>query len=86
MRITISFHEEKDKDIIDYIKGRNRTYKIRESIRKAMQFDRWMEKILAKGLNSESVKLDNEEEALIETTKEAPQMSEEEIDKKLSQF
>jgi len=98
MRITISFSEKTDKDIIDYLKDTNRSYKIREAIRKAIKFDRMLDNALAAGLNSEKPKdkmdvVDNhrdlqidEDLNLVSKDQKIPLLTQEEIEKKLDQF
>jgi len=94
MRLTIAFHAVRDKDIIKHIGSVNKTYKIKEAIRKAIQFDSYIENIFssnAQGIKpgrfqSEKPNTPNSPKTDIETTEEVPKLSKEEINKKINQF
>ena len=94
-RVTLKLNHATDQDIIDYL-GTNRTYKLREAVRKAIQFDKTLEQVFRNGISvmhsgpsgTPEVKLtlDDGDEDLIETTDKEILLTKEEILEKLDQF
>jgi hypothetical protein len=84
MKLTISFHNNKDADIIKYLSVSDKQYKIKEAIRKAIQLDSMLERMFTGNkipgtLTSKPVQTEEK----IETSEEIPKLSDHEINHKL---
>jgi len=98
MRLTVSFHDKRDADILEYIGSDNRLYKIKEAIRKAIHFDNLLERAficnvhpdtqavpeIIQSTESTTPKKELKKEDI--TSDKQPELSEDELSKKIDQF